>query len=161
MKIVIAENENLPQKIKTLISEYDAAVEIISAAENIEKTAQYPGIQPTRYKKRFLGKVGQRLFFIDAQDIAFFRADNKIVHVVDKEGNRYIVDHTMEKLESQLNPENFFRLSRKFIVNIDAIQQVKPYYNSRLKLSLKGTAATEDMVISRDRVASFRMWAEA
>ncbi|HMU44892.1 MAG TPA: LytTR family DNA-binding domain-containing protein [Chitinophagaceae bacterium] len=119
-----------------------------------------PGIQQARFKKRFLGKVGQRLFFIDVQDVAFFQADNKIVHLVDKEGNKYLIDHTMEKLEEQLNPENFFRLSRKFIVNIDAIHQVKPYCNSRLKLSVKGAAATEDMVISRDRVPHFKMWAE-
>ncbi len=120
-----------------------------------------PEWQTRRYKKRFLGKVGQRLFFIDADEVAFFQADNKIVHLVDKEGNRYLAEHTLEKLEDQLNPQQFFRLNRRFIVNIDAIQQVKPYYNSRLKLSVKGAPQTEEMVISRDRVAGFKLWAEA
>jgi DNA-binding LytR/AlgR family response regulator len=113
------------------------------------------------YKKRFLGKVGQRLFFIESTDVSFFQADNKIVHLVDKDGNRYVVEHTLEKLEQLLDPREFFRLNRRFIVRISAIQQVKPYYNNRLKLSLKGTAQSDDMVISRERVADFKNWAEA
>jgi len=120
-----------------------------------------PSMQEQRYKKRFLGKVGQRLFFIDSSDIAFFQADNKIVYLVDKSGTRYIVEHTMEKLEEQLDPRKFFHLTRKFIVNIEAIQQVKPYFNSRLKLSVLGAPQQEEMVISRDRVAEFRQWAES
>jgi two-component system response regulator LytT len=120
-----------------------------------------PEWQHSRYKKRFLGKVGQRLFFIDSNNIAFFQADNKIVHLVDTEGNRYLVDHTLERLEEQLDPQYFFRLNRRFIININAIQQVKPYYNSRLKLSVKGVPQAEEMVISRDRVAEFKLWAEA
>jgi len=131
------------------------------SASAIDLNRILPEWQTTRYKKRFLGKVGQRLFFIDIKDIAFFQADNKIVHLVDKEGNRYLVEYTLEKLEEQLNPQFFFRLNRRFIVNIDAIQQVKPYYNSRLKLAVKGAAQTDEMVISRDRVADFKVWAEA
>lgn len=119
-----------------------------------------PEWQNSRYKKRFLGKVGQRLFFIDTGDIAFFQADNKIVYLADKEGNRYVVDHTMERLEEQLDPRQFFRLNRKFIVNSNAIQQVKPYFNNRLKLTVKGASQPDEMVISRERVADFKLWAE-
>jgi two-component system, LytTR family, response regulator LytT len=121
----------------------------------------FPELNIQRYKKRFLGKVGQRLFFINTEDICFFQADNKIVYLVDKEGNRYVVEYTMENLENQLNPQQFFRLNRSFIVSIDAIQQVKPYYNSRLKLSVKCITHQEDMVVSRDRVAGFKQWADA
>ncbi|MBI3235930.1 MAG: response regulator transcription factor [Bacteroidetes bacterium] len=120
-----------------------------------------PEWQPNPYKKRFLGKVGQRLFFIDTATIAFFQADNKIVYLVDKEGNRYVIEHTMEKLEEQLDPQYFFRLNRRFIVHIEAIQQVKPYFNNRLKLSVKGAGQSDDMVISRERVAGFKEWAQA
>ncbi len=121
----------------------------------------FPELNIQRYKKRFLGKVGQRLFFINTEDICFFQADNKIVNLVDKEGNRYVVEHTMENLEDELDPQQFFRLNRSFIVSIDAIQQVKPYYNSRLKLSVKCITNQEDMVVSRDRVADFKQWADA
>lgn len=120
-----------------------------------------PKLSNNEYKKRFLGKVGQRLFFVEASDIAYFQADNKVVYMVDKEGNRYVVDHTMEKLATVLNPQEFFRLNRRYIVRISAIQQVKPYFNGRLKLSLKGASQPDEMVISRERVSEFKVWAEA
>ena len=127
--------------------------------------ADYSKLSPATtpsYKKRFLGKVGQRLFFIDQEQVAYFQADNKIVHLVDHEGHRYVVDHTLERLEQLLDPSEFFRLSRRYIVRIGAIQQVKPYYNNRLKVDLKcGHTDEEGMIISRDRVAEFRQWAEA
>lgn len=129
------------------------------SATDLNRVSQ--GWKDQRYKKRFLGKIGQRLFFIDAKEVAFFQADNKIVYLADKEGNRYIIDHTMERLEEQLDPQHFFRLNRKFIVNISAIQQVKPYYNNRLRLSVKGANQQEEMVISRERVADFKIWADA
>lgn len=142
-----------------------AAINKLKSLEGTFNTVDFrqlaPALTAEQYKKRFLGKVGQRLFFLETGVIAFFQADNKIVHLVDKEGNRYVVDYTMEQLEDVLNPQHFFRLNRSFIVHIDAIQQVKPYYNSRLKLSVKGNTQQDEMIISRDRVAHFRSWAEA
>ena len=112
------------------------------------------------YKTRFLAKVGQRLFFIAAAEVAYFAADNKIVFLIDKEGNRFVINTTMEKLEAELNPKHFFRLNRKIIINADAIEQVKPYQSNRLKLQLKGLSAHEEIIISRERVAEFKQWAD-
>lgn len=120
-----------------------------------------PHLQEQHTKKRFLGKVGQRLFFIETADIAFFQADNKIVYLVDKNANRYVVDYTMERLEAALDPKEFFRLNRRYMVRISAIEQVKPYFNNRLKLLVKGAQQQDEMVVSRERVADFRQWADA
>lgn len=115
----------------------------------------------TRYKNRFLAKVGQRSFFIKAADVAYFMADNKIVYLVDNDGNRFIISYTMEKLEPLLDPHDFFRLNRKVIVHSNAIDQVKPYFNNRLKIVLKNVKTDEDLVISRERVTAFKSWADA
>lgn len=115
----------------------------------------------TRYKNRFLAKVGQRSFFLHADEVAYFFADNKIVFLVDKEGNRFIINFTLEKLEPLLDPHDFFRINRKMIIHSKAIEQVKPYFNNRLKLSLKGIKADEEIIISRERVADFKEWADA
>jgi DNA-binding LytR/AlgR family response regulator len=113
------------------------------------------------YKNRFLAKVGQRSFFIQAEDVVYFYAENKVVYLVDREGNRYIINHTLDKLEPRLNPCEFFRVNRKMIVHSKAIEQVKPYYNNRLKLMLKHLKNSGDIIISRERVPGFRDWAEA
>ncbi len=111
------------------------------------------------YKKRFLGKIGQRLFFVCTNTIALFEAHNKIVHVYDREGHSYLVDRTMEKLEEQLDPKEFFRINRSIIVHIDAIEHIKSYFNKRLRLQLKGVAQEKEIIISRERVAEFKQWA--
>ncbi|MCX6324153.1 MAG: LytTR family DNA-binding domain-containing protein [Sphingobacteriales bacterium] len=113
-----------------------------------------------KYKDRFLAKVGPRTFFIQADEIAYFTADNKIVTLADREGNRFIVNYTIEKLEPLLDPHHFFRINRKMIVHSRSIEQVKPHFNNRLKLSLKNLKLSEDIIISRERVAAFKKWAE-
>lgn len=145
--------------LQKAILKYRAIADTFKA---VDYAALLPAITNTPvYKSRFLARVGQRLFFVDINDVAFFQADNKVVFLVDKEGNRYLVDYTMEKLEEVLDPKEFFRLNRKFIVKVTAIEQVKPYFNSRLKLTIKGSAISDELVISRERVADFRTWAEA
>lgn len=114
---------------------------------------------PNRYKDRFLAKVGPRTFFIQAEDVAYFSADNKIVSLGDKEGNRYIVNYTIEKLEPLLDPHQFFRVNRKMIVHSKSIEQVRPHFNNRLKLSLKNIKLPEEVIISRERVPAFKKWA--
>lgn len=114
-----------------------------------------------RYKDRFLAKVGQRSFFLQADEVAYFYAENKVVYLIDLEGNQFIINFTLEKLEPLLDPHDFFRINRKMIVHCKAIDQIKPYFNNRLKLFLKGIKPNEDMVISRERVSDFKAWAEA
>jgi DNA-binding LytR/AlgR family response regulator len=52
------------------------------------------------YKSRLLGRIGNRSFFVDISDVAYFVADNKVVYLVAADGTRYIVEHTLETLES-------------------------------------------------------------
>ena len=150
-----------PVTLEALAAAINKLKSVSVSFANIDFNRVLPELRGQPYKKRFLGKVGQRLFFITTDTICFFQADNKIVYLVDNEGNRYVVEHTMESLEDLLDPQQFFRLNRSFIVSIDAIEQVKPYYNSRLKLSVKCITSQEDMVVSRERVAGFKQWADS
>lgn len=134
--------------------------QLVATVSNFKYDMLHSEIKPTKFKSRFIGKIGQRLFFINTENISFFQADNKIVYMVDKEGHRYIIDSTIEKLETQIDPNCFFRINRSYIVQISAIDQVKPYYNNRLRLWCKGSATDEEIIISRERVAEFRQWAE-
>jgi len=131
------------------------------AGVQLASPTQTHWVNSTCYKKRFIGKVGSRLFFVNTDDIAYFQADNKIVYLVDKQGNRYLVDYTLETLEQVLNPVDFFRLNRRYIVHSRAIEQIRPFHNHRLKLSVTAAVVNEDMVISRERVADFKRWADA
>lgn len=111
------------------------------------------------YKTRFVGKVGQKLFFIEAAEVAYFVADGKIVSLFATDGNHYIIDYTLEDLEKMLDPLQFFRINRSIIVRAKAIEQVKPYINSRLKIIFKAGQQNSEAVVSRERVNDFKRWA--
>lgn len=113
------------------------------------------------YKTRFLAKVGKRLFFVPAEEVAFFSADNKIVYLTDREGNRFVINATIDKLESELNPKDFFRVNRSTIIHAGVLEQIKPYPNNRLKLQLRNITVTDEIIISRERVSAFKEWAGA
>lgn len=113
------------------------------------------------YKQRFLGKSGQRLFYTHTDNIAFFRADNKIVFLTDRQGSRYIVDYTLERLDQLLDPTQFFRVNRQYLISRIAIQHIKPFYNNRLRITLEGASHEDEVILSRDRVQEFKNWADS
>jgi DNA-binding LytR/AlgR family response regulator len=110
------------------------------------------------YKSNFLVKTGQRHFFVNTDAIAYFRADNKVVFLTDKSGRRYIIDYTLERVQEMVNPKIFFRVNRRFIINRTFIDEIKPYFNSRLHITLKNGSESEPIIISRDRVTDFKNW---
>ncbi|MBX2913831.1 MAG: response regulator transcription factor [Cyclobacteriaceae bacterium] len=114
-------------------------------------------LQANTYKKRFLVKQGSRIQYIPVEAITYLFADGKITYLVSNERKQFIVDHTLEELESELlDPSFFFRISRKAIVRIDAIQEVRTNDN-RLELNLSKTADFP-LVVSRDRLKAFKDW---
>jgi DNA-binding LytR/AlgR family response regulator len=116
-------------------------------------------LKPKSFKKRFIVKIGDKIQFKTVEEIAYFFADGKFVYLVTESKRRkYILEYTMEELEKKLlNPEVFYRINRKYIVNISSIEEVRNYANSRLKLTLN-PETEQDMIVSRDKVQSFKNW---
>jgi DNA-binding LytR/AlgR family response regulator len=116
------------------------------------------GIKKSDFKQRFLIKVGNSMQFIAASDIAYFLADDKTVYLTPQhKKDRFIVDHTLEELEKLLDPNEFYRINRKFIIRIDSIKAIHTYFNSRLILELNAPCDL-DIIISRERVSDFKNW---
>ncbi|KAB7531094.1 response regulator [Flagellimonas olearia] len=111
------------------------------------------------YKKRFTVKVGQHLKIINAEDVECFYSENKGTYATTSEGRNYLLDTTLEQLEEELSPKIFFRVSRKFYVNINHIKDIISYTNSRLQLKLNHFNEQE-IIVSRERVRDFKLWLE-
>jgi two-component system, LytTR family, response regulator LytT len=110
-----------------------------------------------KYKNRFLVKFGDNIQFKNTDEIAYFFADDKITYLVSNEGRRFIIDYKLEQLEDLLNPQFFFRLNRKFVIRIDAVQKVKTLMNSRLQVFLKPNFEQE-IFVSKDKTGEFKTW---
>ncbi|WP_431135076.1 LytR/AlgR family response regulator transcription factor [Psychroserpens mesophilus] len=109
------------------------------------------------YKKRFSVKVGQHLKLINIDDIECFYSENKGTYAYTTEGRNYLLDTTLEQLEDELEPHKFFRISRKFFVNVNAINDMVSYTNSRLQIKLN-TFKEQDVIVARERVKDFKDW---
>ncbi|MDD7887077.1 LytTR family DNA-binding domain-containing protein [Flavivirga sp. 57AJ16] len=111
------------------------------------------------YKKRFSVKVGQHLKLINIDDIECFYSENKGTYLYTVEGRNYLLDTTLEYLEKELEPQTFFRVNRKFFVNINAIKDMVSYTNSRLQIKLNSYRGQE-VIVARERVRDFKAWLE-
>jgi two-component system LytT family response regulator len=112
--------------------------------------------QPT-YKSRFLVKLGDRLIFVPAIEIAYFRAEDKIVLIITTDHKKYIADHSLDELEPMMNPKEFFRLNRQFLTHIQSIKSINQYFNGKLKLILQ-PLPPQEVLVSRERAGAFKKW---
>ena len=110
-----------------------------------------------QYKSRFIIKLGQQLSYIATEDIAYFYAEDGIVYAQMPSNKRHAIDFTLDALEPQLPPQQFFRVNRKVITHINAVRSVAPYFSGRLILKLQ-PAPPFETTVSRDRAADFKQW---
>jgi two-component system LytT family response regulator len=109
------------------------------------------------YKRRFLVKRGTDYVSVKTEDVAYFYAAHKLVCMVDGRGQKFILDQSLADIERQLDPTSFYRVNRKYLVNLSAIKKIRSFPKSKLQLEL-APAPTEDIVISQENVAAFKQW---
>jgi len=109
------------------------------------------------YKKRFAVKYGEHLKTIDISSVAYFFTENKVTFLVSKDGSKNIVDYNMDDLESVLDPANFFRINRQFIISVASITEMHTWTKARVLVSLQ-PATKLDTIVSSERAAAFKQW---
>jgi two-component system, LytTR family, response regulator LytT len=109
------------------------------------------------YKSRFLVRQGDRLITIPCDDVAYVRADDKVVFLHTAKGQKHIIDDSLDDLEKALDPARFFRINRTYIAPLTSIEKINNHFNGRLKISLLQSQDNE-IFISRARAAAFKEW---
>jgi DNA-binding LytR/AlgR family response regulator len=109
------------------------------------------------YKKRFTIKIGQHLKIVNQEEISCFYSQDKATYIHTKENRDYLIDYTIEQLSSKLNTQLFYRVNRKFIIQLNAIKDIIAYTNSRLEIKLHNYS-DEQVIVSREKVKDFKDW---
>jgi DNA-binding LytR/AlgR family response regulator len=123
---------------------------------NLVKELQFALQQQNKeYRKRFLVKHAQKLMSIEVDRIAYFFSDERLNFFKTWDDKKYIIDYTLDEIEDMLDPSQFFRISRAFMVSIKSIDQIQDYFGNRLKLTLKPDIDKEALV-SREKVTPFK-----
>lgn len=151
------DEEELATAVKKYQSRQPKTQQVHMNFDDIKKLLTNP--IEREYKKRFTTKIGQHIKMISVDEIECFYSENKGTYAHTIEGRDYLLDTTLEQLEDELAPQTFFRISRKYYININAIKDIISYTNSRLQLKLNHYNEQE-VIVARERVRDFKMWLE-
>lgn len=108
-------------------------------------------------KTRFMVKLGDHIRSVTTDQISLFFADGRDVYLITEQQKKFIIDYTLENLEEVLDTKQFYRLNRSYIININAIQDVVVYSNSRLKIT-PNIKWEQEIIVSREKVSEFKEW---
>ncbi|MEO6456091.1 MAG: LytTR family DNA-binding domain-containing protein [Ginsengibacter sp.] len=108
-------------------------------------------------KDRFLVKRGREYASIKTDEIAFFYATHKLVCLVEKSGSKFILDSSLADIEKQVEPSVFFRVNRKYLVNINSIKRINALPKSKLVIEVDPSSA-EVLIISAETSGEFKKW---
>lgn len=145
------DKEGLSTALKKAANHFqNKSLDLIALASMLQKGEE------KQYKERFIVKIGEQLKFIKTEEIAYFISEDGYAHLVNWSGEKQIIDFSLDQLKEMLNPKQFQRINRQQVVNIDSIDRVSTYFNSRLKLKLKPDGL--EAIVSRDRAGAFKAW---
>lgn len=143
-------------KFRQLRSVYQPA-QPLNVEALIEELRRAMAPPPLTRREHFLVRQGQRLISVSVDEVAYFYSEDRVTFLKTHDGRYFPIDYTLEDVEAQIDPKQFFRASRQFLVERRAIHNVFVHLNGKLKVVLK-PAAEEELYVSRDRAPEFKKW---
>jgi len=112
----------------------------------------------SKYRKHFLiPSKGDKLIPVQTGDLACFCIDSGVVKAISTDGKSFNFDYTLDELDGMLDPKDFFRANRQYIISRKSIRDIDLWFNSRLSVNLK-IAVPEKILISKARISEFKKW---
>lgn len=109
------------------------------------------------YKSRFLVQKGPVMVPVSVEQVAYFYTEDRVVFMLTRENQRYLLEHTLDELETLLDPQQFIRANRQFILSLHAVHQLEPGFNGKLHVNVQ-PAFQEAVIVSRDKAVTFKEW---
>lgn len=109
------------------------------------------------YKNRFMITLGPKIYSIETADTAYFYVNERATFLVTTDGRSLPVEYSLDKLAQLLDPEQFFRTSRQFLIARSALHTVTAYSEGKLKVDVR-PAPPAEVFVSAERMAAFKEW---
>ena len=145
------------EKLEAALQKFEQKSGGSSGGFNMDELRSLISSPTPEYKSRFLVKVGQRIRAIPIEKVAYFFSRDKLTYIVSFENQKYPIDQTLEELEGLINPKDFFRVNRKFVVHFNSVADIHPYFRGRVKLGLSPDI-DEEIVVSSEKTPVFKKW---
>jgi DNA-binding LytR/AlgR family response regulator len=125
---------------------------------NLLKSITNPDATIAKYKQRFIVNMRNQWLPVPVKDIACF-CKEVLNYIYLHNGEKYILDiEALDDVEEVLDPAQFYRANRQFIINVDAVHSVKPVENSKLIVKLKEPNHNLEIDMSRLKTPEFKKW---
>ena len=111
------------------------------------------------FKERYIVRFNDRIIPLEVSNIAYIYSEEKTNYLVTFDGQKYIIDSSLDYVMEELNPEQFFRISRGCIIAFRSINSIVKQIGGRLKI-ISSPESNLDMTVSRSRVDDFLLWLE-
>lgn len=145
------------KSVRRALAKLDTLTPKGNTEENILRLADFFK-KSTSWKTHFLIPAKRdKLVPVQTKEIAYFFIDTGVVKGVTFDARTFVMDETLDELSGQLNPADYFRANRQYIIARSAIKDIDLWFNSRLSVNLK-ISAPEKILVSKARVPEFRNW---
>lgn len=128
-----------------------------TSGEEMRRILEYMHHSHYRYRERFLLPYRDGYISVQVKDVSHIALDGRTTFLYLKNGTAEAIPYSLDELENQLNPDDFFRANRQYLVNIDSILSVNNWFNYRLKIHLRKYPDAE-IIVSREKAAELKGW---
>ena len=111
------------------------------------------------YKERYIVRFNDRIVPLETSNIAYIYSEEKNNYLITFDGQKYIIDSSLDVVADEFNPDQFFRISRSCIVSLKAISSIIKQPGGRLRIMAEPEPGFE-LSVSRSRVDDFLRWLE-
>ena len=117
--------------------------------------------QAIRYRERFLiPHRADEFLIIPVSDVSHITIRDGVVRLCTLEGKYHTLNMTLEEVESQLDPQRFMRVNRQFIISAAAVQKLSTYFLGKMRIHMTA-APDEEIIVSKDKVATVKRWLDS
>jgi len=148
-------------KVKPIINSQLSIVNSVSTTDAIAQLLESVKNQTIRYRERFLiPHRADEFLIIPVSDVSHITIRDGVVRLCTLEGKRHTLNMTLEEVESQLDPQRFMRVNRQYIISAAAVQKLSTYFLGKMRIHMTA-APDEEIIVSKDKVATVKRWLDS
>ncbi len=135
------------QKLKTFSGQH-------TLQESLKNMIAEMSARKPVYIELLPARTGEKIYLFKAEEVIWFDSEHSITFA-HLEEQRHDIRYTLDELERQLHPRDFFRIHRSAIVNLHRIAAIVPWFNGQYRITLNDSAKTE-LTVSRGRAQELK-----
>ncbi|MEL7271606.1 MAG: LytTR family DNA-binding domain-containing protein [Bacteroidota bacterium] len=144
-------------ELREALVKYNKTQQTVPANQQFQEMLQIIKTEKRRYKSTYLVHQRDTLVPLGVDEIAYFTIDMGTVKAISFDKNEYIIDKKLEDIEVEIDPDQFFRANRQFIVQRKAVDNLQLYFNGKLILNLN-PKPSEQVMVSKIKAPRLKQW---